>query len=127
MSSAYTIPTMAEPTTLFVDTASGPWTPTAGVDQRPDRKSPQGFFRPIGIGLSFALSPLTSVADPWILERRRQSQPTAYVLIESAGRRRISLREARQLALQLMADIEAARLRAAEEEARRTFDLEGFA
>lgn len=125
MSSGYTIPGVADfPQVASVDTASGPW----AVDKLPEpqtgRKAPRGGLRPFGIGVLVALSSLTSGPDPWVIERGRQTSSTGYVLIETAGRRRISLREARQLALQLMVERETARLLAAEDEARRAFNLE---
>ena len=108
----------------LTNTASGPWSIENLCETQTARKSPQGYLRPLGIGLVLALSTMTSVADPWVADRKRYSEPTSYILIGSVGHRRISLQEARRLAFWLMAETEAARLRAAEREARRAFDIE---
>ncbi|GMU34073.1 MAG: hypothetical protein AMXMBFR20_19450 [Planctomycetia bacterium] len=125
MNSAYTISTDKEPTILFADTASGPWSPGGATELRPARKSHQGLLRPIGMSLAFALSPLTSVADPWIVERRRQSQPTAFMLIESIGRRRITRAEALRLTMEILERAERERLWSADWEAARGADWGG--
>jgi hypothetical protein len=77
------------------------------------------------MSLAFALSPLTSVADPWIVERRRQSQPTAFMLIESIGRRRITRAEALRLTMEILERAERERLWSADWEAARGADWGG--
>lgn len=108
------------------ETASGPWSIDVLGETQIARKSSQGIWRPIGFLVALAISPVTSVPDPWISEGRQHTQPTAYVLVKSFGRRRISRSEARELALRFMKRMEADRLQAAEDEARRSFPLEDF-
>lgn len=108
----------------FANTASGSWSIRNLAATQSACKSPHGYLRPLGIGLVLALSPLTSLADPWVANRKRYTEPTARVLVEFLRRRRISLHKARQLALQLLAEMESARFQAADDEARRTFDIE---
>lgn len=81
-------------------------------------------LQPLGLALVFALSPITALADPWLSERRRFSHPTARISIEVMHRRRLSLSQARRLALELLASREDARLMTAEREARRAFEIE---
>ena len=111
----------------FTHTSSGPWSVNAIPEAQTPRRTPRGYLRPIGVLLMIALSPLTSVPDPWVIERRRLTPTTAHVWTAVLARRRISLREAREMALHLMAEIEEARLWTADQEARRTFDLEDLA
>lgn len=108
-------------------TGSGFWSIPKPVDAQSARKSPHGYLRPLGIVIVLALSPISSLADPWVADRKRYTEPTSRVLVELIGRKRVSLQRARQLALQLLADIESARLQAAYEEARRAFDIEDIA
>lgn len=108
----------------FDNTASGPWSVKSVPEAKTARKPLDGCLRPLGFGLVLALSTMTSVVDPWVAYRKQYSEPTSYILIGSVGHGRISLREARQLAFWVMAETEAARLRAAEREARRAFDIE---
>ena len=125
MSSTYTTRILGDlPEAISTDTASGPWSVKTVFGAQTARMPPRSCLRPLWIGLVIAVSPLTSVADPWSIEYQRQTQPTARVFMESVGRRRISRREARMLALHFMEEMEAARLRAAEDEARRAFPLE---
>jgi len=108
----------------FAITASGSWSIRNIAEAQSARKSPHGFLRPLGLGLVLALSPLTSLADPWVSDRKRYTEPTTPVLVERLRRRRISLQKARQLALQLLEEMEAARFQVADDEARSSFDLE---
>ena len=104
--------------------ARGSWWIAQPVDAQSTRQSPRGCLRPFGIGMVLALSSLTSLADPWVADRKRYTEPTSQALVELTGPRRITLRRARQLALQLLADIERARLQAAHDEACKAFDIE---
>lgn len=81
----------------------------------------RGFLRPFGIGVVMALSPLTAVADPWVVEPRRQSQPTAFVLVHTS-RRRISRAEALRVAMEILRKAEQERLDLADWEAERGID-----
>lgn len=76
------------------------------------------------LSLVLAVSPLTLAPDPWVMDRRNESQPTSFLGIGSTGRRRVSRHEARQSALRFMEQMEAARVRAALEEAQRAFGVE---
>lgn len=114
------IPTLSDsPKAVFTDTTSGPWSTMTGPDSRAVQKPPRGYLRPFGIGLIIALSPITAVADPWVSEPRRQTQPTAFVLIHSIGRRRITRAEALRLAQEILERAERERLRSADWEAAR--------
>lgn len=77
-------------------------------------------------GIVSTLSPISSLTDPWVADRKRYTEPTSRVFVELIGRRRISLHRTRQLALKLLDDIEGARLQAAREEASKAFDVGGI-
>jgi hypothetical protein len=125
VNSLYTTQTVGDlPEAISTDTATGPWSAKTTFESRARAMSPRSSLRPIWISIVLAFSPLTSVADPWLIERRHQTQPTAHVFMEFVGRRRVSRHEARILALRFMERMEAARLQAAEDEARRAFLLE---
>ncbi|MBI5764430.1 MAG: hypothetical protein HZA51_12985 [Planctomycetes bacterium] len=124
MNNTFTMPTLEEATAVFGETASGPWSVREPVQQLRTSKLSLGFLRPISFGIAMALSPMTVDCDPWVIERRRQSQPTAFVVIDTVGRRRVSRREARQLAMDFLQRMESMRLQAAENLARLGFDLE---
>ena len=103
------------------DTRSGDW--IVESDVAAGRR-----FRPVHGVLSYGLlaglamlSPM-SVVDPVLTDRRRETQPTLAVF-GVRHRKRISLQEAHRGAVEAMKRIEAARLHAAEDEARRAFDL----
>lgn len=77
-----------------------------------------------GLAFSVAVSAVTAMPDPWLLEGRRRDAVVTMSIYQEAIVRFISLQEARQLALQLMAEIETARLDTAKREARRALELE---
>ena len=64
---------------------------------------------------------ITAVADPWVVEPRRQSQPTAFVLVHTS-RRRISRAEALRVAMEILRKAEQERLDLADWEAERGID-----
>jgi hypothetical protein len=74
--------------------------------------------------LLFAVSPVTAFSDPWFESRRSRSQFTISSTYHTSIRRRITLREALRLAEDIMRRAEEGRIKVAEEEARRQFDLE---
>lgn len=123
MNSTLNIPSVSDaPNAVFTATTSGPWSAMTGRDSRAVQKPPRGYLRPFGIGLIIALSPITAVADPWVAEPRRQTQPTAFVPIQSMGRRRITRAEALRLAQEILERAERERLRSADWEAARGAD-----
>lgn len=79
----------------------------------------------VNMALAIVVCTATAVQDDWFSERRGRDVTTAsWGVSEGLPGKPISIREARRLALQLMEEVEAARLQAAENEARHTFDLE---
>ncbi len=102
-----------------VETASGPWwadmSPRPSAARWPSRRR----LRSVGLLLSITLSPLTAITDPWLDDRRRQTQATACVVIESIGHRRISRDEALRIARQILERAERERIEIAEWEANR--------
>jgi hypothetical protein len=66
------------------------------------------------------------VDQPQRTKGAQKGAHTSALMVEAGGRRRISRREARELALRFMAQMESVRLKAAEDEARRAFPLEGI-
>lgn len=70
------------------------------------------------------VSPVTAVPDPWLIEDQRRSSASAANVVDGVRRRPITLREALKLADEIMRKAEEGRIRAAEEEANRLFDLE---
>lgn len=89
-----------------------------GLSDRPRASSGCGFLRPLGISVVMALSPLTALADPWMIEPRRQTQPTAIVVVHTS-KRRISRAEALRIARDILRRAELERAALAEEEASR--------
>ena len=108
------------------ETATGLWDFSLGL-KTPNRiHAPFNQFRNIGVAVAIVLAPLTSFADPWFIDRRRQTAGTSHVVMEFGMVRRLTLQAARQVALTLLAKMEAARLKTIEEEARRSMDLEDY-
>lgn len=86
----------------------------------------QGALRNAGVALWLAVSPMTAVVDPWLVERQRRASASAAIVVDGVRRRRITLTEALKLADEIMRRAEEGRIRAAEDEANRQFDLESF-
>ena len=107
-------------------TATGEWSIEEPTEPHSSQNVLRGFLWPIGIGAMLALSSVTSVPDPWIVKQHRRTQPTVQIVLEVSGRRRLSRREARAIALHLLERMEMARLEAATDEARRAIPLEGL-
>jgi hypothetical protein len=77
------------------------------------------------MALVLAVSPSTSGLDLWFLDRRRQTSSVVGSILKPLIRRRvITLAEAREIALEVLAQAELERLSAAEEEAQRGIDWE---
>jgi hypothetical protein len=81
------------------------------------------FLPKAGIIFLLALSPPTSLADPFAERRGTTTVPFA-VALHSHPRRRITIAEARRLALQILAQAETERRQMTEDEAWRAFPLE---
>jgi hypothetical protein len=87
----------------------------------PLRTSPRPLATFVVLSLTLGLSPLTSVADPWLDERRRRDS-TVTVVIPSGGPQVITRSQALQLAREILLQAEARRLEAARWEAERGID-----
>lgn len=72
------------------------------------------------------VSSMTAVADPWCETQHHRSQLTMSSTLQTSSRRRIMRREALKLADDIMRRAEEGRMKAAEEEANRQFDLESL-
>jgi hypothetical protein len=106
--------------------ASGSWTFTPRPVPQAAAIIGQGALKTASVALWLAVSPLTAIADPWLGERQRRASASAAIALDSVRRRRITLAEALELADEIMRRAEEGRIRAAEAEARRLFDLESF-
>lgn len=106
--------------------ASGLWTFTGRTVPPVTTMLSQGALRNAGVALWLAVSPFTAIADPWFSDRQRRASTTAGIAIEGVRRRRLTLSEALRLADEIMRNAEEGRIRAAESEAIRQFDLEIF-
>ena len=71
-----------------------------------------------------ATSSMSSCPDPWIESQQQRAQSTMAGAFEPFSRRRITLREARMLALEILYRAEEGRARAAQAEAERGIDWE---
>jgi hypothetical protein len=72
-----------------------------------------------GVALSLAVSPLTAMPDPWLLERRRRDAVVTVSIYQEVIGRVISRSEALQMARQILEQAERERLAFAEFEAAR--------
>ncbi len=113
MNSAYTVD-LRDSGLAPQTSATGPW------QERNER--PLNVFRMVrvaGFVLSLAISPLTVIPDPWLMERkRRDAVVTASIYQETIGRF-VSRREALRIARQILEQAERERLAVAEFEATR--------
>ncbi|NLF08856.1 MAG: hypothetical protein GX594_12880 [Pirellulaceae bacterium] len=82
----------------------------------------------IGLALILVKSSLTAIVDPWMQQQKEQrSQTTTPSLAILPTKRRISLSEAREMALKLLYTAERRRLETAEAEAARGINWEDIA
>jgi hypothetical protein len=114
MDSAYTVD--------LLDAGPTPQAPATGLwrESRPERIF--GLFRAArvaGLALSFAISPLTTIPDPWLLERKRRDATVTVSIYQEAMGRLISRSEAIQIAREILEQAERERLVMAEFEAVR--------
>jgi hypothetical protein len=72
-----------------------------------------------GLALSFAVSPLTTMPDPWLLERKRRDAAITVSVYQEAIGRLISRSEAMRIAREILDQAERERLMIAEVEAAR--------
>jgi hypothetical protein len=77
-----------------------------------------------GWALLLAATTLTSAADPWAEQQKEQSQATTASAFRPSTKRRISLAEARKLALDILYRAERRREQTAREEAARGINWE---
>lgn len=73
-----------------------------------------------------AVNSMTAVPDPWYETQHQRFQLTMRSTLQTSSRRRILRREALRLADDIMRRAEEGRMKAAEEEAHRQFDLESL-
>lgn len=104
--------------------ASGHWDFTPAVEQRREWSLARSFLHHAGLAAMLAVSPITFAPDPWFADRRRQAALTLGATFEAIAGRPISILDARQIALQILARAEEQRSRFAEDEARRGIDWE---
>lgn len=117
---------MVEVTAEAFIPGSGPWELTRKpIESIPLKysQSPRTGLSQI-IAISLALSTLTFVADPWLQSAPKNVSTTHMVDFETISRRTISIADARQIALKILVEAEAERLRIADEEAVRGIDWE---
>lgn len=113
MNSVYTVDLRAdEPTAQTF--ATGPWQENNG-----SRRTPSRMFRVAGFVLSLAISPLTAITDPWLVERRRRDAVVSAAIYQETIRRFVSRSEALRMARQILEQAERKRLALAESEAAR--------
>ena len=104
--------------------ASGYWEFTPALEPRRDWSLARSLLHHAGLAAMLAISPMTFGADPWFADRRRQAALTLGATFDAIAGRPISILEARQIALQILARAEQERTRFAEAEARRGIDWE---
>lgn len=104
--------------------ATGRWafdlTPRTG----PTVRSPLLPRRLAGCLVLLAVSSFTSIADPWLDERRHRAQSSTLGVLRQPSRRRLSVAEARQMAMEVLYRAEEERAILASEEARRGINWE---
>jgi len=76
------------------------------------------------LALLLALSSMSSAPDAWFLTQQQRSTSTMSSTFRTSSRRRVTLREARRLALEVLYRAEAERAVAAQAEAERGIDWE---
>jgi hypothetical protein len=98
---------------------SGKWRAGAFTARESRRSDSHGVLRDSAIALILAVSPLSFGVDPWLMERRRSLCTTLSVALQPGIGRRVSIVEARQVALRILRAAEQERSRLAQEEANR--------
>lgn len=86
------------------------------------RQKPSALFRVariFGLAFSFATSPLTAIADPWLIEKKRRDGVVTVSVYQEIVSRSISRSEALRLARQILEQAEGERIAVAESEAAR--------
>ncbi|MEY3227378.1 MAG: hypothetical protein RLZZ536_1997 [Planctomycetota bacterium] len=91
-------------------TASGRWSVPDVVESARSTVRPVAALRPLGLTVLMALSPLTAVADPWLMVSTAAGGQV--MTWQEKRRRRLRPGEARRLALWAMEQAEAARRKA---------------
>lgn len=104
--------------------SSGAW--SESFVKRPETPWLVGLMLAGGMCLAVAAPPATPVQDHWFFEGRRRNASTVMLVSERVFGRPITMQRAREIALQLMHEIEQERLRVAEIQATRVIDLEDF-
>lgn len=75
--------------------------------------------RAIGRGVNISMPSTSSGIDPWFDDRRHQTSLAYISIVSTTFRRRISIKEAREIALQILRQAEEERLQIADYEAQR--------
>jgi hypothetical protein len=99
--------------------------PASGIWQSTPHPAVQGWtfppapIRNAALALILAVSPVTCGVDPWFADRRRQAAATVGSFLQPISRRRVTVVQARSLALEILRVADRERALLAEEEARR--------
>ena len=93
--------------------ATGSW--------RENNDKPSELFRMARVAgfVSLAISPLTAIPDPWLMEKRRRDAVVSALIYQEAIGRLVSRSEALRIARQILEQAERERLIVAESEALR--------
>ena len=83
------------------------------------------FARDIALFAFWAISPVTSIADPWLYDKRRRDAVVTMSVYQEVIGRIVSRSEALRLAQQILINAERERLAVAEFEAARGIQWEG--
>ncbi len=111
MNSVYTVD-LRDDGLMAQNLATGPWEESNEI-----RPAWFRMFRVAGLVLSLAISPLTAISDPWLMEKRRRDAVVSAAIYQEAIRRFVSRSEALRMARQILEQAERERLALAESEA----------
>ena len=109
----------------LLDTGPTPETPAtaywyAGVERHPERAfNLSRMARVAGLAFSLAISSLTAIPDPWLLERKRRDATVTVSVYQQVVGRSVTRSEALRIARRILEQAEQERLAIAEFEAAR--------
>ena len=99
-------------------TATGPW--SAGYEEQHEKSCDLSRMVKIaGFALALAVSPITAIPDPWLLEKRRRDAAITISIYQEVIGRFISRNEALRISRQILEQAEQERLETANFEAAR--------
>ena len=102
---------------------SGNWNYVASYQQFMKGGRGMNVLRASGLSIIIALSPIATGSDPWWNDRKNYVNHSIGAVFNPIVRRRISLLEARKLALNILYQAEIGRINAAEYEARGSMEI----